>query len=466
MAEAAAKLDSVVPCPPFQLYGRWNALLAIPSDGTKSLWTWAHDGDFFPESILDYVEVLRSSVVEGDRDLGCPRDPVRIDVDLTQDCNAHCLFCFSARYRTRLTTAPRIRLSDLERWLAELGRRARTKTIRLCGGGEPFAHPEIDGVLPLAHRYGLLQSVITNFDLVDEARCRAIFEHVDHFRWSVDAVSDTTRAVIHRPGPGANCLQRSFELVRQLVEWRRRERGAERRPMIWATFMLLPQNVPEMVEFASIMKEIGVDSVSFRPVKYPVHVTWSPLERARLRAGLDEVARLDAPPHFRVFAPRPTWSDATILLPSSHFADCLSRKLRTVVEPTEEGPTFQTCGLMRGSGCHPGHRLESDDAFASAWARVAKRRIPRVAPIECRRCIDISMNRTLTFVLDMLKGDPSARFQRALAPSNASEVSRLTLVDSWPNDVDAACQTANPAPYPPVCVTQVSGAATNLWADS
>jgi wyosine [tRNA(Phe)-imidazoG37] synthetase (radical SAM superfamily) len=376
--------------------------------------------------VFDYVRAVRNFVLEGD---GQPADPIRIDIDITQKCNAHCVFCFSAHYRNGSSSSAVIELDDLARWMRELGNRGQTKTIRLCGGGEPLAHPRIADILPLAHQFGLRQTLITNLDLVDERVCRSVFEHVDHLRWSANAVSEATRAAVHRPRPGSNSLARSFEFARKLVEWRQRERGGQRRPMIWATFLLVPRNAAEIGEFASTMRAIGVDSVSFRPVRYPVDVTWSPLEHARLRIALDNVSRLDCPPHFRVFTPRTALDNRAILAPSAQFSDCLSRRFRTLVEATAGGPTLQTCGLWRGSGCHAGHRIDQGESFRAAWARVSAHRLPLKAPFECPRCIDMSMNRTLAFISDTLGRDPRARFRRAYAPSPTSEVSQLLPLD-------------------------------------
>src|SRR5271157_640017 len=83
----------------FDLYGRWNALAAFDRHGKLLGATRAHDGDFFPESILDYSEALRAAVT-GE----CPGQysdifPLRVDIDITQACNANCTFCFSRPYQ-------------------------------------------------------------------------------------------------------------------------------------------------------------------------------------------------------------------------------------------------------------------------------------------------------------------------------------------------------------------------------
>ncbi len=44
----------------FDLYGKWNGIAATTADNSLLGWVRSHDGDFFPSSILDYVETIRN----------------------------------------------------------------------------------------------------------------------------------------------------------------------------------------------------------------------------------------------------------------------------------------------------------------------------------------------------------------------------------------------------------------------
>lgn len=392
-----------------RFYGQWNALLADQLDGPPE-WAPAHDGDFFPESPFDYIAVLRSAVKAGDPELTQPVVPVRVDIDITQVCNARCTFCFSRPYQTqeyRKATVRRATLREVLPQLRELG----TRTVRFCGGGEPFAHPEIDALLALPHEHDLAFCVITSMDLVDDARASGILDHVDHLRWSVNAGSDRTRLAIHRPARGASLLSQSIRRVQQLV--RRRSAESRRKPLIWATYLIVPENVHEIVDCARQMHEIGVDSISFRPVFHGLHTAWSARERTILNDALLAVKQLDRPPGFHVFTPKRDLDEAEGLVPKQHFEQCLSRKLRTVLEPTEGGSTLQSCGMYRGSGARVGHVLHSAEGFPALWQRFQQTPMPVIAPQDCAECIDVSINKTLAFIADVLRRNPDARLRRA-----------------------------------------------------
>jgi MoaA/NifB/PqqE/SkfB family radical SAM enzyme len=392
------------------LYGRWNALLVDGSDHAPS-WTWAHDGDFFPESPLDYVEAFRSAIQRKDYELRQPLPPVRVDIDITQVCNARCTFCFSRPYQTEQYHKATIRapmLKGLFRRLNELG----TRTVRFCGGGEPFVHPEIDSLLPLPHEHGLAFCIISNLDLVDDRRAHQISEHVDHLRWSVNAGSDRTRLAIHRPSRGAGLLSESFLRVERMIQ-RRANAQHKRTPLVWATYLILPENVHEIIDCAKQLRSIGVDSVSFRPVFHGLHTIWSPRARAVLHDALLAVEDLGQAREFYVFTPKRDATDVETLVPAEHFDLCLSRKVRTVLEATEEGAALQSCGTYRGTGARIGHTLATSDEFIDLWSRFQRFPSPIEAPRQCDQCIDISINRTLTFIVEILKRNAAARFRRA-----------------------------------------------------
>ncbi len=402
---------------PFDLYGRWNALAALDSSGIYLGCVPAHDGDFFPESVMDYVLALRNFTRTKEDLIETSCFPVRVDIDVTQACNAHCTFCFSRPYQKAGYRGVRVAKEQLNEIIAELGRKG-TKTIRFCGGGDPLVHPEILDILPMANANGMRLCVISSLDFMDDRTSEAIFNHVDHLRWSVNAASDATRNAIHRPGRGANPLSETFHKIGKLVRRRGAQHSGKRRPMIWATFLVLPENVGEMFSAARILKEIGVDSVSFRPVFHGYGGNWTEVQLKMLQAQTEKVRVLDERPGFCVFVPKRQLSDAADLDPNDFFHQCISRRVRTVLEATSEGLTYQSCGMYRGSGVKQGLVLTRERCFEEIWQHTAVQNAPRHAPKECSVCIDVSMNLTLKFIIEILSGNENVTFCRALLNEN------------------------------------------------
>jgi len=388
---------------PAELYGRWNAVVAFRDDEVLA-WSRAHDGDFFPETVFDYVDAIRRAECS----LAAMR-PVRIDIDITQACNADCVFCFSRPYQVLGYSGARTSSEELARLFADLGALG-ARTVRFCGGGDPLVHPEIRKLLPLAHSYNLKLCVITAGDYLDKDLAALLLDHTDNLHWSVNAASDITRIELHRPRPGANTLSETGALLRAMLCERGR-RGC-RLPLVWATFLVMPRNVGEVVAAAEFLYDVGVDSVSFRPVYHGLGGTWSPAGLTELESTLRQVARLQRP-GFRVFTPKRSVVESGKLRPSAEFAACVSRRLRTVLESTTGGLALQSCGMYRGTGARGGLVVDHCATFGAVWDQFTTRPQPASAPDDCAGCIDVSVNRTLNFIVGVLREHSLARFVRA-----------------------------------------------------
>lgn len=100
-----------------------------------------------------------------------PRVPDNVMLDLTWDCDQHCVFCYNpASDRDRegpITDMARAIIGKLADWgVREV----------LYLGGEPTLHVDFDGVLALGAGRGLMQKVVTNGSSIDAARARHIAE--------------------------------------------------------------------------------------------------------------------------------------------------------------------------------------------------------------------------------------------------------------------------------------------------
>ena len=426
----------------FDHYGKWNALVAEDACGRVLGWIPAHDGDFFPESPLDHVESLRSARVQGIKgDELTGVWPVRVDIDITQACNNKCTFCYSRPYFPddvyREQYIPKKHLRDLLSELAAGG----TRCVRFTGGGEPLLHPNIREMLPLAHTHGMRLCVITNGDMLDDSLAGLFYEHVDHIRWSVNAATETTRQVLHRPSKRGNLLAETREIIASIVRRRERDRPGERRPMIWATFLILPENLSEMVLAARQLKDIGVDSVSFRPSYHRLGSECTKEFTSRLEEAYASLREITEPPRFFVFTPKRDMHDASNLRPSEHFHFCLSRRLRTVAEASRKGISLQTCGMWRGSGPHEGFVKFDSERFAAVWEGSRRWAPPALAPRDCEHCIDVSMNVTLGFIWQVFSDVPDARFYRARVSKGVSRPP--TSIQTWSA---LHCSPGAPAP--------------------
>lgn len=389
-----------------EAYGRWNALIAFDEYSTPLGWSRAHDGDFFPESYRDYVDEIRRRCSQGE----FWEHPIRVDIDITQICNAKCTFCFSRIYQTEDYRRAWVRSTDLRKVISKCAK-CGVKTVRYCGGGEPLVHPEIENILGFPREFGLKLTLITNGDLLNRRTCEKLVASVDNLHWSVNAATDQTRIKVHRPGPGANQLSESRRWIRWIVE-EAKQRQNESPMLIWATYLLIPENIDEITTAARQMRDLGIKSVSFRPVYHGLHTKWTSEMIRKCQAALREVIEYADPPRFYIFTPSRISAVAANLNPNDFFSRCYSRELRTVLESTISSMQFQTCGLYRGN-TETGHRFDPGiDNFCSIWKDFMSAPLPSQAPRDCRKCIDISINVTLSFINQMLLMNPCATFVR------------------------------------------------------
>lgn len=388
-------------------YGRWNVLIAFDNNGIPLGWIRAHDGDFFPESYRDYVNEISKRRFTS----GYSGHPIRVDIDITQICNANCTFCFSRPYQSAVYQGTTMRADDLREVIRECAGQG-VKTIRYCGGGEPLMHPEIEKLLGYPGEFGLKLSLITNGDFLDRTISEQLVNSVDNLHWSVNAATDQTRLKIHRPSPDSNRLSESHRWIQWLVE-AAKHRPSERPLLIWATYLLVPENIGEIVTATRQMRNLGIKSLSFRPVYHSLHSGWTPALMEQCKAALKDARKYADPPDFYVFTASRNPAFADYLNPNDFFSYCLSRELRTVLESNRDGMRFQSCGLYRGNP-EMGHRLLSGSGgLRSSWKRFMTKPSPDQAPRDCRKCIDVSMNVALSFIFQILSVNPHATFVRA-----------------------------------------------------
>lgn len=413
----------------FKSYGLWNGLSAFDQAGRLLDVIPAHDGDFFPESPLDYVKLLREAVSSKKND-NYEFWPLRVDIDVTQRCTDNCSFCYSRLYAFNpLYHDADISVSVFETLLKELAEKG-TRSIRFTGGGEPLMHPEFRKMLPMPRYNGLRSCVITNGDFLDRTICELIVSNVDHVRVSINAAQNDTRQLLHRPRSSVNDLSTIFNLIRYMAQLRDSMWPLQRKPLIWTTFLLVPENIDEIYLAAQIVKDCGADSISFRPVYHDLLCPFSKSELDTLQHQLKLALSLHSPPSFQVFTPKRDITAIWQISPQSQFPKCISCRVRTIVEVTNLGPMIKICDVNRGMhGERMGVAGESlglvknKTPFSELWNNHDTKRILSNRPESCgEHCIAFSMNITLNKVWEVLLEHPEATFRKSWTRTSMCKV--------------------------------------------
>jgi radical SAM protein with 4Fe4S-binding SPASM domain len=189
--------------------------------------------------------------------------PRYLHVALTKKCNLKCVMCpyhseeLRRQHETDYFSVARSDRFDpalLDRLLEESGRHHAALTFGQYD--EPFIYKNFADVAVKAKRAGCAVSITTNGTLLTEAYARKLCAAgVDHISFSLDAASQESYGKIR-----LDDFSVPIENLRCLVRVRD-ELGA--RTTIRACMVVQPDNEHEQEQFYDLMKEIGLDMVSF-----------------------------------------------------------------------------------------------------------------------------------------------------------------------------------------------------------
>ncbi|MBA9004953.1 viperin family antiviral radical SAM protein [Thermomonospora cellulosilytica] len=132
-----------------------------------------------------------------------PQVPVEtVNFHLWQPCNMSCRFCFATFRDVRRTVLPEGHLPrhDAERVVARLAEAGFRKLT--FAGGEPLLCPWLPDLVALAHRLGMVTSVVTNGSLLDEAMLQRLRGVLDWITVSVDSARPETLRLLGRATAG------------------------------------------------------------------------------------------------------------------------------------------------------------------------------------------------------------------------------------------------------------------------
>lgn len=391
-------------------YGLWNCLIACNENGDEIDIIRAHDGDFFPESPFDYVDMMRNDLLSGEK--GSKLWPVRVDIDVNQDCSDHCYFCYSRPYSGKKTYKhASISEPDFRCLIAQLAE-SGTKTIRFTGGGEPLLHPDIRTLLTIPASFDLNSCIITNGTMLNKELCDIIVEHVDHLRISINAATNETRKKLHRTVLPGNQLDQIFDLLHHITTRRKALQDRQRKPLIWATFLITHENISEISACAKAMKMCGIDSLSYRPIYHGFTRDFSECEWAEIRRQFELASEFHDPPSFFLFFPKRDVQHLYTLNPHDYFDRCLSCTYRTIIEASNFGSFVQKCWVDRGNPDKQLGQLCDKTLFREIWNQFIRTSMKIDPGQNCKSCIDISMNNTLHGIGCILKEDPKAVFYK------------------------------------------------------
>lgn len=187
--------------------------------------------------------------------------PIYIEVGLTNLCNHKCVFCALDFLCNGGDFIKREVMLDA---LNEMGEKG-VKAIMFAGEGESIIHPDIDLFVRTAKEKGIDVSITTNGVPLTKERIRDILPHLSWIRFSVDSGSPENYALVH--GTREEDFNRVIENIRECARLKK-ELGLN--VVIGVQFLMVPQNINEVVKLTRILKEVGADNIQVKPYsKHP-----------------------------------------------------------------------------------------------------------------------------------------------------------------------------------------------------
>ncbi len=184
--------------------------------------------------------------------------PVTYELDMTNVCNCRCHFCFGFFEQNEHQVS--MSLKDARNILDQI-KSFGGKAVTFTGGGDPLCNKDTIEAVKYAKKIGLDVGFITNGILLSYEISKEIVKTCTWIRISLDAASEETYKLTH--GMNSSTFKIILENVRLLVKAKKEEKSET---TIGVGFLTYDRTVDEIVDFAKISKELGVDYAQYRPL--------------------------------------------------------------------------------------------------------------------------------------------------------------------------------------------------------
>lgn len=180
-----------------------------------------------------------------------PEFPIRVAINLTDQCNLNCAHCFRKAFRKYQNNNKPLTTSEWENLFRQF---AEHGVIRIfITGGEPFLHPDFIKIVATLKKYKLLVGIATNCTLVTTKKAHQLsnlLDKWDYIQVSIDTLKGDNRMRKCNPW----LLKRNIALLK------------ERNIPLKANVTVTSLNYQEMLDIFKFCEEVGIRNISFSPL--------------------------------------------------------------------------------------------------------------------------------------------------------------------------------------------------------
>lgn len=182
--------------------------------------------------------------------------PLLLSVSPSSGCNHKCIFCCVRHLQHKKIFLP---VSEFVKKLdqyADYG----TLAVNFGGEGEPFLNVNMPELVTETKKKGIDVSITTNGVLFSPEKANAILPLTSWIKFSCAAGSQETYTKIHKAA--SNDFKTLIKNLEELVNTKSKMGYS---CTLGVQFILLPENHHEVVNFAKILRDVGVDYFVIKP---------------------------------------------------------------------------------------------------------------------------------------------------------------------------------------------------------
>jgi len=183
--------------------------------------------------------------------------PLNIQLGICTHCNINCQFCYpQMQGRSRkLYNMPRESIFRLLKDSKEVG----VTAIAFIGEGENTLNPHLYDSLEYAHSINLDVSLATNGVDIKEDKMKVLLESLSWLRINISAATKDSYELVH----GADQFDKVIDNIKKLVSIKKQY---NLEVPIGLQFVIAEYNKDDIVPFAKLGQELGVDNITLKPV--------------------------------------------------------------------------------------------------------------------------------------------------------------------------------------------------------
>jgi radical SAM protein with 4Fe4S-binding SPASM domain len=213
--------------------------------------------------------------------------PIYVEIGVTNRCNHRCIFCALDWFEKKPIDIDSGVMKRALREMAECG----VKSVMFAGEGEPLMHRDICEFISYSKLQGLDVAITTNGVLFDQEKLEKTLPSLSWIRFSVDAGTAHTHKKIHRGG-----LKDFDSILTNLRDAVAIKKKGNLSVVIGVQFLLIPDNLKDLVSFIKLFKEIGVDNVQIKPYsQHPLSKNRYSIEYSQYQSIQEEIKKFETP---------------------------------------------------------------------------------------------------------------------------------------------------------------------------